>query len=97
MALTKPDALTESATTARQRWKDIIEGRSHKLQHGYYCVKLADDETQQGIFELYRDRVFDPKWHSCQSLREFCMETGISRKIQRFIDNDGWKPAPALR
>lgn len=41
--LTKPDGVTEGATSARDKWKDVIEGRADKLRHGYYCVRLPDD------------------------------------------------------
>jgi hypothetical protein len=48
--LTKPDTLTAGATNARQQWKDIMEGRSHRLTHGYYCVKLPDDDERAQKF-----------------------------------------------
>jgi GTPase SAR1 family protein len=41
--LTKPDMLGDGAVNARQLWLDVIEGREHKLKHGYYCVRLPDD------------------------------------------------------
>ena len=41
--LTKPDMLSEGSVNARQSWLDVIEGRKHKLNHGYYCVRLPDD------------------------------------------------------
>jgi len=44
--LTKPDTLTRGATSARQKWKDVIQGQIHKLKHGYYCVRLPDDEER---------------------------------------------------
>lgn len=30
----------------RKRWQNVIEGREHKLKHGYYCVRLPDDEER---------------------------------------------------
>ncbi|KAJ3972925.1 P-loop containing nucleoside triphosphate hydrolase protein [Lentinula raphanica] len=44
--LTKPDGITRGATGARQRWKEVLEGKLHPLHHGYYCVRLADDEER---------------------------------------------------
>ena len=44
--LTKPDTLSTGATSARQRWKQVIEGRLHPLKHGYYCVRLPDDDER---------------------------------------------------
>ncbi|KAG2064867.1 hypothetical protein BDR04DRAFT_1130602 [Suillus decipiens] len=43
--LTKPDTLGAGAINQRQRWVEIIEGRSedHQLRHGFYCVRLPDD------------------------------------------------------
>jgi len=35
--------LGDGAVSARQIWLDVIEGRQHKLKHGYYCVRLPDD------------------------------------------------------
>ncbi|CCL98368.1 uncharacterized protein FIBRA_00363 [Fibroporia radiculosa] len=44
--ITKPDSLTSGATGARQKWLDVIQGRFHKLEHGYYVVRLPDDEER---------------------------------------------------
>lgn len=44
--LTKPDTLSAGAISARQRWKQVLEGRLHPLQHGYYCVRLPDDDER---------------------------------------------------
>ncbi|KLO12399.1 hypothetical protein SCHPADRAFT_941237 [Schizopora paradoxa] len=41
--LTKPDTLTKGATSAHQKWKDVLSGKEHPLMLGYYCVKLSDD------------------------------------------------------
>ncbi|KAJ7581757.1 P-loop containing nucleoside triphosphate hydrolase protein [Mycena floridula] len=44
--VTKPDQLTAGASGARQRWKDIMLGREHVLKHGYYIVRLPDDDER---------------------------------------------------
>ncbi|KAJ4000867.1 P-loop containing nucleoside triphosphate hydrolase protein [Lentinula boryana] len=44
--LTKPDTITRGAIGARERWKDILQGKLYPLHHGYYCVRLADDEER---------------------------------------------------
>lgn len=57
--LTKPDMLTRGATSARQRWKDILEGTSerHAQKHGFFCVRLADDEERkQNLSRAESDR-----------------------------------------
>ncbi|KAF9482869.1 hypothetical protein BDN70DRAFT_874456 [Pholiota conissans] len=44
--LTKPDTLTKGATGGREKWKAVLEGRERATKHGYYCVKLPDDEER---------------------------------------------------
>ncbi|KAF9078197.1 P-loop containing nucleoside triphosphate hydrolase protein [Rhodocollybia butyracea] len=44
--LTKPDTITPGAIGSRQRWKDILQGKIYPLRHGYYCVRLADDDER---------------------------------------------------
>lgn len=44
--LTKPDTLTAGAITARETWREVLEGRQYPLRHGYYCVRLPDDEER---------------------------------------------------
>jgi hypothetical protein len=34
------------AISARQKWKQVLEGRLHSLKHGYYCVRLPDDDER---------------------------------------------------
>ncbi|KAH7920090.1 hypothetical protein BV22DRAFT_826286 [Leucogyrophana mollusca] len=48
--LTKPDMLGSGSTKARELWVDVIEGRRHRLTHGYYCTRQPDDaERAEGI------------------------------------------------
>lgn len=46
--VTKPDALTAGATSARNKWQNILKGLDHKhaLVLGYYCIRLPDDEER---------------------------------------------------
>ncbi|KAE9399931.1 P-loop containing nucleoside triphosphate hydrolase protein [Gymnopus androsaceus JB14] len=44
--LTKPDTITRGAIGSRQRWKEVLQGKIHPLHHGYYCVRLADDNER---------------------------------------------------
>lgn len=41
--MTKPDTLTKGAISARQKWREVLEGKLETLKHGYYCVMLPDD------------------------------------------------------
>lgn len=45
--LTKPDKLQAGDVGARQRWKDVILGRAHALNHGYYCLRLPSDGERE--------------------------------------------------
>lgn len=47
--LTKPDMLTTGASGARDKWREIILGQDqkHRLKHGYYCVRLPDDDERK--------------------------------------------------
>ncbi|KAI0350450.1 hypothetical protein OH77DRAFT_1068510 [Trametes cingulata] len=48
--LTKPDTIPAGSTKRRQMWLDVIEGREHPLQHGYYCTRQPDDDQRlEGI------------------------------------------------
>ncbi|KAF7360121.1 hypothetical protein MVEN_00740500 [Mycena venus] len=40
--LTKPDMLSVGSK-ARDSWLDVIEGRKHRLIHGYFCTRQPDD------------------------------------------------------
>jgi hypothetical protein len=58
--LTKPDMLGEGASNARNNWKEVLEGTKHITKHGYYCVRLPDDEQRgQGVTRIETQRVGD--------------------------------------
>ena len=41
--------LTPGNTSSVDKWKDILEGTTSNLRHGYYCVRLpADKERDEG-------------------------------------------------
>ncbi|KAI8996213.1 P-loop containing nucleoside triphosphate hydrolase protein [Trametes punicea] len=44
--LTKPDTLPPGSTKRRELWLDVLEGREHPLQHGYYCTRQPDDDQR---------------------------------------------------
>ncbi|KAJ8092575.1 hypothetical protein PM082_006900 [Marasmius tenuissimus] len=41
--LTKPDMLGAGSLKALELWNDVIEGRRHPLQHGYYVTRQLND------------------------------------------------------
>ncbi|KIL59205.1 hypothetical protein M378DRAFT_1017544 [Amanita muscaria Koide BX008] len=41
--LTKPDVVLPSSMGQLQKWRDVLEGKAYPLEHGYYCVRLADE------------------------------------------------------
>jgi hypothetical protein len=45
--LTKPDTLTKGSTGGREKWKAVLEGREIVTTHGYYCVRLPDDDERE--------------------------------------------------
>ncbi|EIN04120.1 hypothetical protein PUNSTDRAFT_138850 [Punctularia strigosozonata HHB-11173 SS5] len=58
--ITKPDSLTSGASSAREKWKMILTGRSHILTNGYYCVRLPDDdERSRNITRAEADTIAD--------------------------------------
>jgi hypothetical protein len=47
--LTKPDTIPPGAAGKRQMWKDLLQGQgkpTDTLKHGYYCVRLPDDDER---------------------------------------------------
>lgn len=44
--MTKPDAITKGARGGREKWKAVLEGREHKTTHGYFCVRLPDEDER---------------------------------------------------
>lgn len=96
VVLTKPDALPVGATSSRQKWKDIIEGREHKLNHGYYCVRLPDDdERERGVSraeaELNAKRYLDSTapWSQISDRGRFGVQnliTDVSKLLMRVIE-----------
>ncbi|KIK58161.1 hypothetical protein GYMLUDRAFT_74954 [Collybiopsis luxurians FD-317 M1] len=44
--LTKPDMITNGSKKVLQNWLDVIEGRQHRLAHGYFCTRQPDDDER---------------------------------------------------
>jgi len=76
--LTKPDTLTKGATGGREKWKAVLEGREHRTKHGYYCVRLPDDdERARKVSRMKSQRIADdfftstPPWSEMSDRRCF--------------------------
>ncbi|KAK0501905.1 P-loop containing nucleoside triphosphate hydrolase protein [Armillaria luteobubalina] len=97
--LTKPDMLTVGASGARQKWRDIILGQEekHKLKHGYYCVRLPDDDERrrkisrdesQALAKVYFEN--NSPWKEFVDRSRFGIPSlvhDISRLLVRLIEN----------
>ena len=69
--LTKPDLLIPGSTNARRTWKDVLEGKLHKTTHGYFCVRLPDDEQRtNAITKARMDEFADEFFNSTQPWNE---------------------------
>ncbi|KAK0214372.1 P-loop containing nucleoside triphosphate hydrolase protein [Armillaria fumosa] len=97
--LTKPDMLTVGASGARQKWREIILGQEekHKLKHGYYCVRLPDDDERrrkisrdesQALAKVYFEK--NSPWKEFVDRSRFGIPSlvhDISRLLVRLIEN----------
>ncbi|KIY61919.1 hypothetical protein CYLTODRAFT_427270 [Cylindrobasidium torrendii FP15055 ss-10] len=47
--LTKPDTLSAGASGQREKWRKVLLGQDEQayLKHGYFCVRLPDDEARK--------------------------------------------------
>lgn len=41
--LTKPDNVLPTSMGQLQKWREVLEGKTNFLTHGYYCVRLPDE------------------------------------------------------
>ena len=43
-----------------QKWRDVLEGKAYPLEHGYYCVRLADEaERMKRLSRAESERLAD--------------------------------------
>ncbi|EIN04160.1 hypothetical protein PUNSTDRAFT_138885 [Punctularia strigosozonata HHB-11173 SS5] len=86
--ITKPDTLTRGATSARQKWKAVLEGKSHTLKHGYYCVRLPDDdERARGISRDEADKIATDFFDSTAPWDEIVVNQRTRFGVPNFISN----------
>ncbi|KAL0957060.1 hypothetical protein HGRIS_003158 [Hohenbuehelia grisea] len=62
--LTKVDMLTQGSTTLIQTYKDLLMGHSDedRLKHGYYCVRLSDDQQRSRGISRGESKDFEEKF-----------------------------------
>lgn len=52
--------LGEGASNARTIWKEVLEGTRHATKHGYFCVRLPDDEQRaRGVMRVEAQQIAD--------------------------------------
>jgi hypothetical protein len=52
--------LGEGASNARKNWKEVLEGTRHATRHGYYCVRLPDNEQRaRGVTRVEAQQMAD--------------------------------------
>jgi hypothetical protein len=69
--LTKPDLLLPGSINARRTWKDVLEGKLHQTTHGYFCVRLPDDEQRANAISKARmDEFADEFFNTTQPWNE---------------------------
>ncbi|EPQ53379.1 hypothetical protein GLOTRDRAFT_79497 [Gloeophyllum trabeum ATCC 11539] len=49
--ITKPDTVLPGQTGLMERWKKVLQGdaEDHPLTHGYFCVRLSDDQERTQV------------------------------------------------
>ncbi|KIY72139.1 hypothetical protein CYLTODRAFT_486540 [Cylindrobasidium torrendii FP15055 ss-10] len=71
--LTKPDALSVGDSGQRENWRQVLLDKSSRLNHGYFCVRLRNDEERKrddDINELTNDLLAsDSYWRDLKALR----------------------------
>ena len=74
--MTKPDAIPKGSSNLRKSWMKVLSGKAQKLKHGYYCVRLPDDDeraknlTRQEYYENAKTFfVQEPPWNTVKDKR----------------------------
>ncbi|KDQ21433.1 hypothetical protein BOTBODRAFT_98847 [Botryobasidium botryosum FD-172 SS1] len=101
--LTKPDYLTSGSTKRRQDWLDVIEGRVHRLKHGYFVTRQPDDDERAQGITSERARQVESEFFDTHAPWNMSMEPGrfgtrnltatLSKLLTEIIDES----LPALR
>jgi vacuolar protein sorting-associated protein 1 len=59
----------------RRKWKSTIRGEEHKLKHGYYCVRLLDEEeraagiSREEARDIEKEFFNTPEWSDTDQRR----------------------------
>ncbi|KAJ8090250.1 hypothetical protein PM082_018846 [Marasmius tenuissimus] len=90
VALTKPDSVGLGDTGAQRRWKKILDGEDSKLKHGYYCVRLPNDEDRKMDSQAFLTKVEDcynaPPWSDVASRNVFGVQNLVSSLSKLLVD-----------
>ncbi|KAL0066769.1 hypothetical protein AAF712_006160 [Marasmius tenuissimus] len=90
VALTKPDNVGLGDTGAQRRWKKILDGEGSKLKHGYYCVRLPNDEDRKMDSQAFLTKVEDcynsPPWSDVANRNAFGVQNLVSSLSKLLVD-----------
>lgn len=51
----------------RQAWLDVVEGRAHRLKHGYFVTRQPDDDERNQGFTNERARQLEMEFFNTNS------------------------------
>ena len=83
--LTKPDIILPSSMGQLQKWRDVLEGKAYPLEHGYYCVRLADEaERMKRLSRAESERLADGFFRTRDpwSQMSLCSRFGIPNLVR---------------
>ncbi|KAL0563872.1 hypothetical protein V5O48_018190, partial [Marasmius crinis-equi] len=94
--LTKPDLVGPGEIGKQKRWKSTIDGETDQLKHGYYCVRLPDDEDRKldsRTFQRKAESFFasEPPWNEVVNRDRFGVQnlvSSLSRLLVGLIESN---------
>ncbi|KAL0567361.1 hypothetical protein V5O48_014635 [Marasmius crinis-equi] len=89
--LTKPDLVGVGATTAQKRWRKTLDGEVDQLKHGYYCVRLPDDEDRKldsRAFQRKAEKFFasTSPWSEVSNRNRFGVQNLVSNLSELLVN-----------
>ena len=95
--MTKPDTIPAGATSMRENWLAVIEGRRHTTRLGYYCTRQPDDDERAHNITSQQARAAEKvffsstsPWTASTSKERFGTENlvaSLSKLLAKIIDD----------